>query len=72
MDIVATLREIADQLEETTRSGEVIDPQVFDFNDGLGPVSATRHTNPDGSIGGWVAATAWVSGKAWVIGEARV
>ena len=45
---------------------------------GFGPVPAHRHTNPDGSEGGWVADTAtvestvWVSGTALVFGNAQV
>lgn len=35
---------------------------TFDF--GEGPVPAKRHTNPDGSIGGWIAKTAQVSSAA--------
>jgi hypothetical protein len=46
--------------------------ETFDFGDGLGSVPATRHKNPDGSLGGWVAATAQVSGTAWVSGNAQV
>ena len=37
---------------------------THDFRDGAGPVPAARHTNPDGSEGGWVAATAYVA--PWV------
>ena len=49
---------------------------TFDF--GNGPVPAHRHTNPDGSLGGWVAdtatvsPTAWVSDNAWVYDNAKV
>ena len=43
---------------------------TFDF--GNGPVPAHRHTNPDGSLGGWVADTATVSPTAWVSGNAKV
>ena len=45
---------------------------TFDFHDGNGPVPAHRHTNPDGSQGGWVADTAQVYDNAWVSGNARV
>lgn len=50
--------------------------ETFDF--GWGQVPAKRHKNPDGSIGGWVAATAFValtaflSPTAVVYGNARV
>ena len=40
--------------------------EVFDFGDGLGPVGAARHQNPNGTIGGWVATTATVTANAWV------
>jgi len=43
---------------------------TFDF--GFGPVKAHRHTNPNGSEGGWVADTANVEKNAWVSGDARV
>jgi len=36
---------------------------TFDYDDGQGPIPAKQHTNPDGSIGGWVAMTATVSRK---------
>lgn len=39
---------------------------LFDFQDGDGPVPAHRHTNPDGSVGGWVADTAYVDPTAYV------
>ena len=45
---------------------------TFNFHDGNGPVPAHRHTNPDGSEGGWVANTARVYGNAWVYGNAQV
>lgn len=35
--------------------------QLHDFGDGLGPVPAHRHLNPDNTIGGWVAETASVA-----------
>ena len=41
---------------------------IFDFQDGIGPVAAHRHVNG----GGWVADTAKVTGNAWVTGNARV
>lgn len=39
---------------------------TFDFGDGNGEVSAHRHINPDGSIGGWVAETAFVEETAYI------
>ena len=45
---------------------------TFDFIDGKGHVPAHRHTNPDGSTGGWVADSAQVYGDAWVSGDAQV
>ena len=45
---------------------------TFDFIDGKGHVPAHRHTNPDGSTGGWVADSAQVYGDARVFGDARV
>jgi acyl-[acyl carrier protein]--UDP-N-acetylglucosamine O-acyltransferase len=42
----------------------------FDF--GYGKVEAARHKNPNGSEGGWVAATAKVEKTARVFGNARV
>ena len=59
-----------------------VEIECFDFSDG--PVKAKRHVNPDGSLGGWVAATAkvdptvyvgenaQVSGNAKVTGNAKV
>ncbi len=43
---------------------------TFDFGDG--PVAAHRHTNPDGSEGGWVADTAKVESTAYVGSAAKV
>ena len=37
---------------------------TYDFKDGNGPVPAHQHTNPDGSVGGWVADTATVADTA--------
>ncbi len=51
---------------------------THDFEDGKGAVPAHRHSNPDGSVGGWVAETAYVGPKvslgpnASVFGDARV
>jgi hypothetical protein len=51
---------------------------THDFDDGHGPQPAARHHNPDGSEGGWVAATASVSSSATldesaiVFGRARI
>lgn len=56
----------------------------FDFNDGNGEVTATRHVNPDGSEEGLVASTTFadvtvtisdgeqVYGYVWVPGSAQV
>lgn len=49
---------------------KVIERPKFDFGDG--PVRASRHTNPDGSIGGWVADTAHVDDTAHLAADARV
>ncbi|MCA9313477.1 hypothetical protein KDA08_04170 [Candidatus Saccharibacteria bacterium] len=49
-----------------TKVEEVKVEEVFDFDDGNGPVPAKRHKNPDGSIGGWVANTAQVVPTAFV------
>jgi len=46
--------------------------QTHDFKDGKGPVSAHRHTNPDGSVGGWVAYTATVESTVFVGPDAQV
>ena len=45
---------------------------TFDFTDGLGPVPAHRHINPDGSEGGWVADAAGVSRLAFIGPDATV
>jgi len=45
---------------------------TFDFGDGRGPVPAKQHTNPDGSVGGWVALSASVSIGVFVGFRARV
>jgi carbonic anhydrase/acetyltransferase-like protein (isoleucine patch superfamily) len=42
----------------------------FDF--GTGEVEAAPHTNPDGTVGGWVAFTANVDGATYVAPGARV
>ncbi len=44
----------------------------IDFGDGLGPVQAYRHTNPDGTIGGWVATKTRISPNATIGKFARV
>lgn len=46
--------------------------KTFDFADGNGLVTACRHRNPDGSIGGWVASTARVAETAYIGPGARV
>lgn len=43
---------------------------TYDF--GRGPVPAHRHTNPDGSVGGWVADSAEVHQTAWIHETATV
>lgn len=43
---------------------------TFDF--GAGQVRASRHTNPDGSLGGWVADSAHVDATAVLGPDARV
>jgi carbonic anhydrase/acetyltransferase-like protein (isoleucine patch superfamily) len=40
--------------------------KYYDFFDGRGPVRAHRHTNPDRTLGGWVADTAQVAPTAFV------
>lgn len=45
---------------------------TFDFQDGLGPVPAHRHINPDGSEGGWIAETAQVASTCYVGENAQV
>ena len=45
---------------------------TFDFEDGNGPVPAHRHMNPDGTEGGWVAATAKVDSTCYIGPFARV
>jgi len=53
-------------------------PTLHDFHDGNGAVAAHQHTNPDGTVGGWVAdsasvaSTAYVGPNAWVFGNAEV
>lgn len=49
-----------------------MDCELFDFQNGRGPVSASRHRNPDGSVGGWVAATAVVAPTVHVGEHAQV
>ena len=44
--------------------------QSFDF--GFGPVPASRHRNPDGSLGGWVALTAHADPESVVADTATV
>jgi hypothetical protein len=73
---------MGDTQESSTSSSER--GLTYDFQDGNGPVPAKRHTNPDGSTGGWVALStrvygnalvysdAQVYGNAWVYGNARV
>ena len=51
---------------------EMVVESTHDFNDGKGAVPAHRHTNPDGTTGGWVANTAFVSPTAFVGEDAKV
>ena len=44
---------------------------TFDFQDGLGPVPAHRHRNPDGNEGGRVADTARVESTCFIGPDAR-
>ena len=39
---------------------------------GGGVVPAHIHTNPDGSLGGWVAETATVEATCWISREAQI
>ena len=45
---------------------------TFDFGDGRGKIPAKQHTNPDGSVGGWLALNASVSPKVFVGIHARI
>ncbi len=67
----------SDNTEVDATSSKVKTPvELMDF--GQGPVEASRHVNPDGSLGGWVAVTAhadegaYVSETAFVLGNSRV
>ena len=40
--------------------------EVYDFEDGRGPVPAHRHLNPNGKYGGWVEDSASVSGSVYL------
>ena len=40
--------------------------ETHDFRDGRGPVPAHRHTNPGGTVGGWVDDDSRVSGRSIV------
>lgn len=44
--------------------------QSYDF--GFGPVAASRHRNPDGTLGGWVALTAHADAESYVADAATV
>ena len=46
------------------------EPTTFDF--GNGPIPAHRHTNPDGSLGGWVADSAHMHPTAHIGARAHV
>jgi UDP-3-O-[3-hydroxymyristoyl] glucosamine N-acyltransferase len=70
--IAEQLRALADELDPVDAAEEVVTSEVFNFKDGYGPVPAAQHINPDGSIGGWVAATATVEATAYVGPEALV
>ena len=63
-----TLRDLLTQALDLLPDDAPEPVTTFDFQDGIGPVPAHRHTNPDGTEGGWVANTARVSGNAWVYG----
>lgn len=83
--VVDALEELAD-VEKDWGEGEVVGrlaerllsidvravPSDMTFDFGRGPVRARRHVNPDGSEGGWVAATAKVDPGAYVGRDARV
>ena len=43
---------------------------LHDF--GAGPIPARRHTNPDGSEGGWVALTAKIGIDVWISASASL
>jgi len=45
---------------------------TFDFSDGQGPVPARQHANPDGSVGGWVAAGVSIAAGVIVGIHARI
>ena len=46
--------------------------RMYDFSDGRGEVPAHKHTNPDGSVGGWVAETASVENTCYIDEHAKV
>ena len=48
------------------------DVEDIDFRDGNGPQPTRRHTNPDGSLGGWVAESATVEPGVQLHQDARV
>ena len=57
-------------IEALKAEEQLTKPTTFDF--GNGPVPAHQHTNPDGSIGGWVANSATVSDTAYIGEDAEV
>lgn len=56
----------------TTQEGNDMTEQDSQHDFGQGPVPAHRHTNPDDSLGGWVADTAHVSQDCFVGPNAEV
>ena len=42
------------------------------YDDDGTPISASRHLNPDGSLGGWVASTAAAPSDCWIHRDAIV
>ena len=69
-----TRNEALEKIKELETYLKTLPPEAttFDFEDGNGPVPAARHKNPNGSEGGWVAATAKVDPTAFVGSNARV
>jgi len=58
----AKVAELSELLNKEAQDG--YEEQEMDFGDGMGPVKARRHMNPQGDFGGFVAATAKVDPSA--------
>lgn len=72
LTIVPSTKESTKNKGDETMPTDEREYHMYQFTDTLEPVKAYRHKNPDGTLGGWVSATAHVAPTAYVGRNAEV